>query len=51
MHYVMIVMVLAVYLAAFVLAADGHFGLALALSVFASSTYWASRQRLRYPSA
>jgi hypothetical protein len=49
MHYLLVAMALAVYVAAFVLAADGRFGLALALSVFASGTYWASRQRLRYP--
>jgi hypothetical protein len=49
MHYVLIAMVLAVYVAAFVLAADGRFGLALALSVFASGTYWVSRQRFGIP--
>jgi hypothetical protein len=49
MHYVLIAMVIAVYLAAFTLALDGRFGMALALSVFASGSYWLSRQRPRLP--
>lgn len=47
MRYIMIAMVLAVFIGAFVLALDGRFGLALALSIFASGSYWATRQRAR----
>jgi hypothetical protein len=45
MHYILIAMVIAVYVAAFALALDGRFGMALALSVFASGSYWLARQR------
>jgi hypothetical protein len=45
MHYILIGMVIAVYVAAFALALDGRFGVALALSVLASGSYWVTRQR------
>jgi hypothetical protein len=47
MHYILIAMVAAVYVGAFVLAVDGRFGLALALSIFASGSYWMSRPHSR----
>ena len=48
MHYILIAMVVAVYVASFALAVDGRFGLALALSIFASGSYWVSRPRPRH---
>jgi hypothetical protein len=50
MHYILIAMVIVVYVAAFALALDGRFGMALALSVVASGSYWVTRKRpQRFP--
>ena len=43
MHYILIAMVMAVYVGSFALAVEGHFALALVLSIFASGAYRMSR--------
>jgi hypothetical protein len=43
MHYILIATVVAVIIASFALAVDGRFGLAVALSIFASGSYRVSR--------
>jgi hypothetical protein len=43
MRYIFIAIVIAIYVGAFALAAEGHFALALALGIFASGAYRMSR--------